>query len=462
MAQRKSTPLRTALSRMFPAALLKRLAAETGAFRRRRRVDPVKLFWVLVLSLGNGRSRSFAALRRSYERVAGERLSSSSFYNRFTPAFTRFLRELVALGLEKLNRCAAVGAGAVLGEIQDILCVDSTVIRLHDALAGCWPACRTNHTLAAVKMHTVLNVRALGPQHIKITSERVADGPALRAGRWMKGRLLLFDLGYFRYALFAAIHRHGGFFLTRLKDNANPILRRLHRQHRGRAMAIEGLGLREVRSRLRRAVLDAEAEICFRRRHYAGHSRKATMRVRIIGLWDEARGVYHWYITNLPVDKIQAEEIGKLYAARWMIELLFRERRLALRLYELRVGREQLRLLRPRVHSRAALLERRVRVPDGNRAVRFRVRQRADRPQQLRRLWPQVRHWPGLPKRVLRDREHLYDRLLQVGSVQYSIGVFPRMPLPHLGGRADRLQRGRERVQLFTSQVLQDQRLLPR
>ena len=41
----------------------------------------------------------------------------------------------------------------MLGEIRDVLCVDSTVLRLHDTLAGCWAACRTNHTLAAVKLH---------------------------------------------------------------------------------------------------------------------------------------------------------------------------------------------------------------------------------------------------------------------------------------------------------------------
>jgi IS4 transposase len=309
---------------MFPTALLERLALSTGTVRRHRRVDPVQLFWVVVLTLGSGRSRTFADLRRSYERVTGTRLSASSFYNRFTPAFTRFLREVMELGLEKLHRHSE-GAGAVLGEIRDVLCVDSTVIRLHDALASCWPACRTNHTLAAVKMHTVLNVRGLGPQRVKITSERVHDGPALRAGRWVKGRLLLFDLGYFRYALFAAIHQQGGFFLTRLKDNANPTLRCLHRRHRGRALAIEGLGLREIRSRLRRSVFDAEAEICFQRRSYAGKRRTATQRVRIVGLWDETREVYHWYITNLPVDRLKAEEVGKLYAARWTIELLFRE-----------------------------------------------------------------------------------------------------------------------------------------
>ena len=324
MARRKSMPLRTALSRLFPAALVERLALETGAVRRRRRVDPVKLFWVVILTLGYGRPRSFVDLRRSYERVTGVRLSASSFYNRFTPAFTLLLHALLSVGLEKLDRCAK-GGKRIFGEIREVLCIDSTVIRLHDALATCWPACRTNHTLAAVKLHTVLNVRGVGPQRIKLTAERVHDGPVLRAGQWVKGRLLLFDLGYFRYSLFAAISEQGGFFLTRLKENANPRLLRLHRRHRGRAVAVDGMRLREVRSRLRRAVLDAEAEICFQRRRYAGRRRTATMRLRIIGLWDEVREVHHWYITNLPPERVRAEDIGKLYAARWTIELLFRE-----------------------------------------------------------------------------------------------------------------------------------------
>lgn len=324
MAREKSTPLRAVLSRMFPAALLRRLAVSSGLVRRRRRVDPVAFFWTLILTLDGSRPRSFADLRRSYERVTGVRISASSFYNRFTPALSRFLRQLFVLGMEKLQR-GAERTGALLGPIREILCVDSTVVRLHDALARCWPACRTNHTVAAVKLHTVLNVRGRGPQRVKITSERVHDGPVLRAGQWVKGRLLLFDLGYFRYQLFATIHQQGGFFLTRLKDHANPVLLRLLRRHRGRAVAVEGQGLREVRARLQRGLLDAEAEISFQRRRYGGKRRGDRLRVRIVGLRDDQRGGYHWYITNLPVETVKAEDIGKIYAARWVIELLFRE-----------------------------------------------------------------------------------------------------------------------------------------
>jgi hypothetical protein len=72
MARQKSTPLRSALSRLFPAAMLRRLARETGMVLRLRQVDPVHLFWVLFLGLGSGGERSFADLRRSYEKMTGK------------------------------------------------------------------------------------------------------------------------------------------------------------------------------------------------------------------------------------------------------------------------------------------------------------------------------------------------------------------------------------------------------
>jgi len=324
MARQKSTPLRTTLSRMFPDAVLQQLAAAEGVVQRQRKVEIVALFWVLILTVSCGGGRTLADLRRSYEKVTGCRLSRSAFYNRFNARFTRFLKTLMERALEGMSHRAR-GAGPFFGQISEILCVDSTVVRLHDALARSFPACRTNHTQAAAKLHTVLNVRGEGPQSIKITSERVHDGPVLRAGRWVRGRLLLFDLGYFRYHLFATIAQQGGYFLTRLKEGANPTILALHRQHRGRAVEAEGHKLTEIKERLQRAVFDAEAEIRFRRRAYRGRRRASSLRVRIVGLRDDLRGGYHWYVTNLPPDLVAAEDLGKLYSARWSIELLFRE-----------------------------------------------------------------------------------------------------------------------------------------
>jgi hypothetical protein len=53
-----------------------------------------------------------ADLRRSYERVTGQSLSASSFYNRFTPALSRFLKQLFEMGLEKLSRSTASAKAA--------------------------------------------------------------------------------------------------------------------------------------------------------------------------------------------------------------------------------------------------------------------------------------------------------------------------------------------------------------
>lgn len=324
MAQKQSTPLRQALSSWFPSAMLRKLAVEEAVVRRQRRVDPVALFWVVVLSVSPSGDRTLAELHRSYEKVTGCRLAHSSFYQRFTPAFARLLMRAMTQALERVGRSAGRGL-RLFAEIREVLCIDSTVVRLHDALARRYPACRTNHTQAAAKLHVVLNVRGEGPQSVKVTSERVHDGPVLRAGRWVAGRLLLFDLGYFRYQLFDAIGRQGGYFLTRLKQNANPTILRLHRRHRGRAIDVEGQRLREIEPRLRRQVLDVEAEVCFRRRRYRGRRSRATLKVRLVGLRDDERGTYHWYVTNLPPQEVVAEEIGKLYSARWAIELLFRE-----------------------------------------------------------------------------------------------------------------------------------------
>ena len=72
-----------------------------------------------------------------------------------------------------------------------------------------------------------------GSASVKVTSQRVHDGPILRAGEWVKNTLLLFDLGYSRFRLFARGEACGGSFLTRLKDNANPVICGVRQSGRG-------------------------------------------------------------------------------------------------------------------------------------------------------------------------------------------------------------------------------------
>jgi len=196
---------------------------------------------------------------------------------------------------------------------------------LHRLLERAFPACRTNHTKAALKAHVILSVTGRGPASLRVTSERVHDGPVLRAGGWVKDRLLLFDLGYYRFQLFACIDRQGGYFLTRLKEGANPLITAAHRVWRGRSIQLVGQRLQDVVARLTREEIDVEVELRFRRRGYRGRQSGATYRCRLVGVRDTKTGTYHFYLTNIPSERLGAQDVAATYGARWLIELAFRQ-----------------------------------------------------------------------------------------------------------------------------------------
>lgn len=324
MARSNDIAIRRELRKLFPSTKLMELARFTGAVVRQRKVRIETFFWTLVLGFGVGRKRTIAGLRRVYEKTTGASIEESSFYDRFTPALVRMLKHATAHAFEH-----GIGVGRRLrGHLKaflDVILTDSTVVRLHDLLAKAFPACRTNHTQAALKAHAILSVTGGGKQSVKVTSERQHDGPVFRVGRWVADRLLIFDLGYFRYQLFSCITRNGGYFLSRLKGNTNPTIVALNRRHRGRSIALEGQKLRDVIGRLKRGVLDVEVVVRFPRRRYAGRRHYGTQTLRVVAVLDERTGRYHVYVTNVPPEKLAAEDIQATYALRWEIELVFAE-----------------------------------------------------------------------------------------------------------------------------------------
>lgn len=141
----------------------------------------------------------------------------------------------------------------------------ATVLRLHEALARAFPGCCTNHTRAAAKLHLVLSVLA-GPRSVSITGERVSERRRLNIGSWVRGRLLLFDLGYFKWQLFARIHENRGSFVSRLRDDVNPIIVAENRRWRGASRKLAGRRLPDVKDGLaRREPLDLASPPCARR-----------------------------------------------------------------------------------------------------------------------------------------------------------------------------------------------------
>jgi putative transposase len=305
MARPQPIDIPQILTTLLPADESNRMAQEAQVVQRQRKFDVHAFFWTLVLGFGSGCHRTLTALRRAYELATGQSLVPSAFYDRFTPALVRFL---MATALWALSRVAEPNR-PLRGKLQafsDLVLTDSTVIRLHDLLEQSFPACRTHHTRAALKMHTVLSVLGAGPRSVRITSERVHDGPVFQVGPWVKGRLLLFDLGYFRYQLLSCTDRNGGFFIVRLKSNANPLIVGGNQTWRGRSVPLIGKRIKEVRERLMRQSLDVGVEVSFKRRVYGGVRHKGCARFRLVGVRDARTGDYPLYLTNIPPERLDA------------------------------------------------------------------------------------------------------------------------------------------------------------
>jgi putative transposase len=331
VARLKSIGIREHMASLISRRTLSVLAQYAGMTRRRRKVDPVALFWTIVLGFTTGRQRTLAGLRRSFERSTGVRLVPSAFYDRFTPELARFFRLVVEELLNGVETSQAQLRGT-LRSFRDVLLTDSTLVRLHDLLEKRFPACRTNHTRASAKLHVVMSVTGRGLRSVKLTSGRQHDGPVFTVGHWVKDALLLFDLGYYRYQLFDRIDRQGGYFISRLKDNANPLITAVVRNDAVGGLPLVGQRLQDVIRRLRRETLDLMIQVEFRRRAYSGGRSGAVRELRLVGVRDDATGCYHLYVTNIPAHRLSATEVAAVYGARWQIELMFKEMKSCYRL----------------------------------------------------------------------------------------------------------------------------------
>ena len=310
---------------LFPPEWIREKAKETGMLERERKIDVVVFFWTLVLSFGIQIQRTLTGIRDSYEQYTDETIAFSSFYERFQEGLVAFLKEAVNHGLEEVTKRENVTLSGKLKMFKDVSIIDNTVIKLHEALASTWKACLTKSGKAACKLSIVLSVIGEGPRHVKIYGERRAEIKTLTIGPWVKGRLLLFDLGFFKYQLFDRINRNGGFFLTRLKKNANPFIVSENRRWRGNSIRLEGKRIKDVLSDLKRQVIDTEVEISFSRRPYNGKRNKAAQVFRMVGVLNKETGEYHLYITNIPIEMMCAEDVAAFYGYRWTIELLVKE-----------------------------------------------------------------------------------------------------------------------------------------
>lgn len=98
-----------------------------------------------------------------------------------------------------------------------------------------------------------------------------------------------------------------------------------HRRWRGPSVPLVGRKVSEVIERLKREAIDVVVvEVAFKRRVYGG-VRHRSRALPDLGVRDPVTRNYHLYLTNIPPDRLSPKDIAPTYAARWVIELFFRE-----------------------------------------------------------------------------------------------------------------------------------------
>jgi len=101
--------------------------------------------------------------------------------------------------------------------------------------------------------------------------------------------LALLDLAYFRYRRFALTDGNDGYFVSQLKESANPVTTEELREWHGDAIPSEGKQIFDVVDGLKRKYIDLKVEVEFDRRPYASEQSQDTKTFRVVGVRPVAR-----------------------------------------------------------------------------------------------------------------------------------------------------------------------------
>lgn len=103
-----------------------------------------------------------------------------------------------------------------IGIKEPLYAMDSTTI---DLCLSLFPWADFRSTKAAIKAHTILDLRGTIPVVIHITSGKVHDVNILDLVRWPAGSIVVIDRGYLDFARLQALHQGQVSFVIRAKDN---------------------------------------------------------------------------------------------------------------------------------------------------------------------------------------------------------------------------------------------------
>jgi hypothetical protein len=179
---------------------------------------------------------------------------------------------------------------------QSLYALDSTTI---DLCLAVFPWAQFRKRKAAVKLHTLLDLRGCIPSVVIVTTGKVHDVKVLDQLPIEPGAIYIVDRGYIDFTRLHSIHQTGGFFVTRAKNNFR--FQRLYSQ--------------PVTSPAVRCDQIVIPRNFYARRNYSSKLR----RIRFVDPDTQKRLTFLTNNFTLP-----AETVAALYRCRWQVELFFK------------------------------------------------------------------------------------------------------------------------------------------
>ena len=180
---------------------------------------------------------------------------------------------------------------------ETVYALDSTTI---DLCLSMFPWADFRSAKAAVKMHTLLDLRGNIPTFIHVSNGKLHDVNVLDLLTPEAGAIYIMDRGYIDFARLYLLHQAGAFFVTRAKSNL-----KAHRVYSAASDRSAGVIADQT------IALDGPQSS----RDYPDHLRRIRFR-------DPQTGKTLVFLTNRTV--LAALTICDLYKSRWRVELFFK------------------------------------------------------------------------------------------------------------------------------------------